>query len=301
MGAGSIYVPGYSLYGAPNGLSGLSCCDNSSWQTVQAQQAQLNAQLAASNAALNAMQAQLQASVNYLNQQMAQQVAGAAIIQQVGYNGMPQGTAASVQQQQQVMQAIMNVYPGASYAESAQQAYKNGEYGKATFYGTETVVDSIAALLGSKVIGAGIAGVGRLIGRGVEGVDALTRAGRAASGAESAAQGANLAEHLRQLEEYGAAGSKELQNGRIRYFDEIDAAKTPGEMAGRRVVREWARGKSMETPTRIEVERSSAICWQVRRHGRTCRNGLSDGYECRIQMCGILRYGRHSKGFREPI
>lgn len=30
-----------------------------------------------------------------------------------------------------------------------------------------------------------------------------------------------------------------MPDGRIRYYDEIDPAKNPGEMAGRRIVREW--------------------------------------------------------------
>jgi RHS repeat-associated protein len=58
-------------------------------------------------------------------------------------------------------------------------------------------------------------------------------------GASSAADGARLSEHLRQLEEYGDTGFKELENGRIRYYGEIDPADKPGEMVGRRLVREW--------------------------------------------------------------
>ena len=46
-------------------------------------------------------------------------------------------------------------------------------------------------------------------------------------------------EHLRQQEEYGKGGNKTLENGRIRYYSEISPAKTEGEMAGRRTVREW--------------------------------------------------------------
>lgn len=60
-----------------------------------------------------------------------------------------------------------------------------------------------------------------------------------AGDASSNAQRARLREHLRQEEKYGAAGFKELENGRIRYYGDIDPATNPGEMAGRRVVREW--------------------------------------------------------------
>jgi filamentous hemagglutinin len=62
---------------------------------------------------------------------------------------------------------------------------------------------------------------------------------KVSSGAESALQGARLAEYYRQLEKYGGAGSKELQNGRIRFFGELKPATNPGEMAGARLVREW--------------------------------------------------------------
>jgi hypothetical protein len=57
--------------------------------------------------------------------------------------------------------------------------------------------------------------------------------------AHNAANAAKYNEHLTQLEKYGSAGTKELQNGRIRYYGETIPAKTPGEMAGRRTVREW--------------------------------------------------------------
>jgi hypothetical protein len=60
-----------------------------------------------------------------------------------------------------------------------------------------------------------------------------------ATGAESALQGAQLNRHLTQLEKYGAAGSRTLGNGRVRYYGNVDPARTPGEMAGRRLVREW--------------------------------------------------------------
>jgi hypothetical protein len=57
--------------------------------------------------------------------------------------------------------------------------------------------------------------------------------------ASSAMRGAQLKEHLRQLDQYGEDGYRVLENGRFRYYGEIDPAKKPGEMVGRRVVREW--------------------------------------------------------------
>ena len=55
----------------------------------------------------------------------------------------------------------------------------------------------------------------------------------------SSAEGEKLKEHLRQAQKYGQGGIKELENGRIRYYGKISPARTPGEMIGRRVVREW--------------------------------------------------------------
>jgi hypothetical protein len=75
------------------------------------------------------------------------------------------------------------------------------------------------------------------VGGAVKG--AATQAARGASGASSALKGAQLNRHLSQLEKYGQAGFKELQNGRIRYFGDVSKATKPGEMMGRRVVREW--------------------------------------------------------------
>lgn len=59
------------------------------------------------------------------------------------------------------------------------------------------------------------------------------------SSAHLATEGANLSKHLGQLEKYGQDGFKELQNGRFRYYGNVTPASTPGEMIGRRVVREW--------------------------------------------------------------
>ncbi len=62
---------------------------------------------------------------------------------------------------------------------------------------------------------------------------------KGASGATSALHGAQLETHLRLTEKYGSAGVRELENGRIRYYGDLRSARTPGEMAGQRTVREW--------------------------------------------------------------
>jgi len=49
----------------------------------------------------------------------------------------------------------------------------------------------------------------------------------------------DLAEHNRQITEYGKGGVKYLENGRTRYYGEIQKASKEGTMAGRRMVREW--------------------------------------------------------------
>ncbi|UQZ35445.1 hypothetical protein C2I18_19095 [Paenibacillus sp. PK3_47] len=80
---------------------------------------------------------------------------------------------------------------------------------------------------------------------------ALSGAGKAASGvlkitsknaataAHSASQYDKLNTHYKQAEKYGKSTVKELQNGRTRYYGEVTPASKQGEMAGRRVVREW--------------------------------------------------------------
>lgn len=57
--------------------------------------------------------------------------------------------------------------------------------------------------------------------------------------ARSAVNGALLKEHLRQLDRYGDDGFRVLDNGKLRYYGDVASAKNPGEMIGRRVVREW--------------------------------------------------------------
>jgi hypothetical protein len=51
---------------------------------------------------------------------------------------------------------------------------------------------------------------------------------------------------LSQLEKYGSGGFKELENGRFRYYGDTFPASKPGEMAGRRLVREWDPATGMK-------------------------------------------------------
>ncbi len=59
------------------------------------------------------------------------------------------------------------------------------------------------------------------------------------SGADNIADGARLKEYYRQAERYGTDSIKELENGRYKFYEELKLAKTQGEMAGARHVREW--------------------------------------------------------------
>jgi hypothetical protein len=67
----------------------------------------------------------------------------------------------------------------------------------------------------------------------------LSNATEAVPGASNTANGARLNEQLRLTERYGAGGVRELSDGRLRFYGEVTPAKTPGEMAGARLVREW--------------------------------------------------------------
>lgn len=44
---------------------------------------------------------------------------------------------------------------------------------------------------------------------------------------------------LRLTEKYGESSRVQLPDGRIRYYGVIELANKPGEMVGRRLVREW--------------------------------------------------------------
>ncbi|MER5645593.1 polymorphic toxin-type HINT domain-containing protein [Streptosporangium sp. NPDC002524] len=58
-------------------------------------------------------------------------------------------------------------------------------------------------------------------------------------GADNIYGGSLYKEHLRQWSKYGTGGMRELSDGRYRYYDPITPPQKPGEMAGRRRVREW--------------------------------------------------------------
>ena len=59
------------------------------------------------------------------------------------------------------------------------------------------------------------------------------------SGADNIADAAKLKEYYKQAEKYGTGSIKELQNGKFRFYEELKPARTQGEMAGARHVREW--------------------------------------------------------------
>ena len=78
-------------------------------------------------------------------------------------------------------------------------------------------------------------------------LDAVSRVDDAAkAAAASAKQAADLSKHLGYVEKYGKGGGKQLENGRIRYYGEVQPANKAGEMAGRRYVHEFdpATGRS---------------------------------------------------------
>lgn len=62
---------------------------------------------------------------------------------------------------------------------------------------------------------------------------------KAGSGADNIADASRLKEFYRQAEKYGTESTKELENGRFRFYEKIKPARTKGEMAGARHVREW--------------------------------------------------------------
>ena len=59
------------------------------------------------------------------------------------------------------------------------------------------------------------------------------------SGADNIADAAKLKEYYRQAEKYGTGSIKELDDGRFRFYEELKPARTQGQMAGARHVREW--------------------------------------------------------------
>lgn len=59
------------------------------------------------------------------------------------------------------------------------------------------------------------------------------------SGASDAMNSAQLKRFYSQGEKYGKGGIKVLEGGRIRFYGNVTPARNPGEMVGRRLVREW--------------------------------------------------------------
>ncbi|HHR8284186.1 TPA: hypothetical protein ACS9WW_004177 [Salmonella enterica subsp. enterica serovar Muenchen] len=70
--------------------------------------------------------------------------------------------------------------------------------------------------------------------------------------AVSSLEGAKLKEYYRQVEKYGQAGVKELDNGNYRFYGDVTPSRTTGEMAGARLVREW-NPKTGQTRTWYET------------------------------------------------
>jgi hypothetical protein len=103
---------------------------------------------------------------------------------QVGYDGIPQAIPRSeetpnvVTSQQALRGAINQFYPGAQFADLAQQAYKKGQYGNAVGYGVGAVADSLLAAAGGKLLGAGIASLKGIAGSSWALRRALERAGQ---------------------------------------------------------------------------------------------------------------------------
>ncbi|WP_226887650.1 hypothetical protein [Pectobacterium aquaticum] len=55
----------------------------------------------------------------------------------------------------------------------------------------------------------------------------------------NAASHQKLKDYYEQQEKYGSGGVKELENGRYRFYGDIKPSRTPGEMQGAKLVREW--------------------------------------------------------------
>jgi hypothetical protein len=91
----------------------------------------------------------------------------------------------------------------------------------------------------------------------------ISRRVAAAEEASSAASAARLREFLRQSEKYGADAVRALEDGRIRFYGEVSPAETAGEIAGSRLVREWAPG-SGATRTWHETLDHAGVVRQVR-------------------------------------
>ncbi|MBH5403073.1 hypothetical protein HZZ13_35545, partial [Bradyrhizobium sp. CNPSo 4010] len=234
--------PGYDPF-APysGGLPGTSCCAaiEAQMNATLAQQAQINANMAAMNAALAANQASINAQIAAMNNSMAAQAA-------MYIPPMPQAQstpAATVSQFAPVAQAPITSSLASNALGYLHNALMAASFAPSAIGAAASAVDGLLYLAegdftnGGIGLAAAVLGIGAdagLIRLGLKGAQLGTDALRG-----SAAQGARLAEHLRQAQSYGKGGYKELQNGRVRYYGEMQAARTSGPMAGRRLVREW--------------------------------------------------------------
>src|SRR5207302_6148980 len=70
---------------------------------------------------------------------------------------------------------------------------------------------------------------------------------------------AKVTEHERLAKKYGKDGFRELGDGRIRYYGKVSPAKTAGEMAGRRMVREWDPNRGISRMWHETVDHSGNI------------------------------------------
>ena len=77
--------------------------------------------------------------------------------------------------------------------------------------------------------------------------------------AVGALRAAELREHLRQSLKYGEDGFRVLENGRFRYYSEVDSAKTPGAMLGRRMVREWDPATGLKRTWHETLDHSGTV------------------------------------------
>ncbi|WYU49949.1 T7SS effector LXG polymorphic toxin [Bacillus sp. FSL K6-0047] len=91
-------------------------------------------------------------------------------------------------------------------------------------------------LAGAAIIGGPIV---KGTSKGIRAVNNVSNGTKISNPAHSAAQYDRLRTHYYQGEKYGKAEIRELPDGRYRYYRPITPPKKPGEMAGRRVVREW--------------------------------------------------------------
>ncbi|WJY13396.1 hemagglutinin repeat-containing protein [Pectobacteriaceae bacterium CE90] len=114
-----------------------------------------------------------------------------------------------------------------------------------SFAEAQSALDYLAAAVGL------IPGAGDAAGKAIKAAETALKKGELAEAsklinrassevsATSSLHGAQLTEYYRQAEKYGQDGIKSLEDGRFRFYGNTTPAKTQGEMAGARLVREW--------------------------------------------------------------